>query len=285
MIQDAQNTNRPLALILTLVFHGLLILLLFLIVLKTPIPPYPLVGGGSGLEVNFGTSDQGTGNVQPEELIPIETQNMPDVKSNEKANVQVKNNPDENVLTQNTEDAPAVRTSDKKEVKKPEVKQVIKINDPVTNPMALYKKKTGTKGGSEGETGKAGDQGNPQGSLYAKNHYGEPGSGGEGNGGNGIGTGRGDGRGPSFDLRGRSSKVLPKPEYNLSEQGTVVVKIWVDKDGNVIKAEAGAKGTTTTSEELRKRAVSAARKAKFSPNVNAAEEQTGTITYHFVLQN
>ncbi len=285
MIQDAQNTNRPLALVLTIVFHALVILMLFLVVLHTPIPPYPMVGGGSGLEVNFGTSDQGTGDIQPEEFINVETQNMADVKSTEKANVQVTNNPDENILTQNSEEAPAIRTSEKKQQEKPIVKEVIKINDPVTNPMALYKKKSGSKGNGEGETGKPGDQGNPNGSLYAKNHYGEPGSGGPGNGGNGIGPGKGDGRGPSFDLSGRSSKILPKPEYNLTEQGTVVVKIWVDKDGNVTKAEAGGKGTNTTSEELRKRAVTAARKAKFSANPSAPEEQKGTITYHFVLQN
>lgn len=282
MIRDDQNTNRPLAWILSLVFHGLIFVLFFLIVMRTPIPPYPMVGGGSGLEVNFGNSEDGTGDVQPEELIPIETQNLSDVNDH-----QNQTNPNQNqqdaILTQEHEEAPAVLTSKKTEPdKKPDV---IKINDPVVNPAALYKKKTGAKGGSEGETGKPGDQGHPQGSLYSKNHYGNPGSGGDGKGGNGSGTGSGDGRGSSFELTGRVAKSIPKPEYNIREQGTVIVKIWVDKEGNVIKAEAGARGTTTTSVELFKRAVAAARKAKFSPNPNALEEQKGTITYHFVLQN
>ncbi len=282
MIRDDQNTNRPLAWVLSVVFHAAVIALFFLIVMRTPIPPYPMVGGGSGLEVNFGNSEDGMGDVQPEELIPIETQNLSNVDDHQNQ-TNPENNPDEEILTQEHENAPAVLTTKKTEpVKKPDV---IKINDPVVNPAALYKKKRGKSGGSEGETGKPGDQGHQQGSLYAKNHYGDPGSGGGSGGGSGSGSGSGDGRGTSFDLSGRIAKVIPKPEYNVREQGTVVVRIWVDKEGNVIKAEAGAKGTTTTSVELFKRAVNAAKKAKFSPNSNALEEQKGTITYHFVLQN
>lgn len=282
MIRDEQNRNRPLAWILTLTFHALVIGMLFMIVLQTPIPPYPLVGGGSGLEVNFGNSDEGMGDVQPEELIPIETQNLSDVNDNQNL-TNPQQDQQEEILTQDKDDAPAVVTTRKKEIQKKS--EVIKINDPVINPVALYKKKSGVKGGSEGETGKAGDQGHQQGTLYSKNHYGDPGSGGGTGGGSGSGSGSGDGRGTSFELNGRISKVLPKPEYNIREQGTVVVKIWVDKQGNVTKAEAGAKGTTTTNVELFKRAVAAARKAKFSQNSNAPEEQKGTITYHFVLQN
>jgi periplasmic protein TonB len=282
MIQDTQYTNRPLAWIYTLAFHGLVILVLFFVVLNTPIPPYPLVGGGSGLEVNFGTSDQGMGNVQPEEYIPVETKNLNETEKTDKINDN-KVSQGEKILTQETEEAPAVKTSAHQDIKKQQ-QEVIKINDPVVNPKALYKK-TNKKGGSEGETGKPGDQGNPQGSLYAKNHYGTPGSGdGTGNG-DGVGTGTGNGTGPSFDLSGRASKFLPKPDYAAREVGTVVVKIWVSKDGSVSRAEAGARGTTTSSQTLFRLAQAAAMRARFSANPNAPEEQKGTITYHFVFQN
>ncbi|MCX6271300.1 MAG: energy transducer TonB [Bacteroidetes bacterium] len=280
MIQDAENTNRPLAMVLSFVFHALVILLCYFIVMHTPIPPYPIVGGGSGLEVNFGTSDQGTGEVQPEQYIPVNTKNLSEIES-EATTKTGKTQSSENILTQETEEAPAVATSKKNDVKKPA--EVIKINDPVVNPNALYKKRTNAKGGSEGETGKPGDQGNPNGSLYAKNHYGEPGSGAGTGSGNGIGTGKGDGVGPSFDLSGRTAKFLPKPEIQASETGTVVVKIWVNKQGMVTRAEAGFKGTNATSQVLYRLAQQAAMKAKFSPNPNAPEEQKGTITYHFVL--
>lgn len=281
MIQDTQNTNRPLAWTLSLLFHVLVFLALYLIVMHTPIPPYPLVGGGSGLEVNFGTSDQGTGDIQPEEYVSVETQDLSKI-SGEVITTDQKNVQDEQILTQENEEAPAVKTSTKTDSKKVAT-TVIKINDPVVNPNALFKKKS--KGGSEGETGKPGDQGNPQGSMTAKNHYGTPGSG-DGTGtGFGNGTGSGSGSGASFDLSGRTSKYLPKPEYTIREQGTVVVRIWVSKDGFVTRAEAGARGTTTSSDALFKLATKAALKAKFSPNPNAPEEQKGSITYHFVLQN
>jgi TonB family protein len=282
MTRDYEDTNKPLAWVLSVVFHAMVIGLLFIIVLKTPIPPYPTVGGGSGLEVNFGSSDQGTGEVQPEEYLPVNTRVIGQ-KESEVTTKTGKTSSEENILTQETEEAPVISTSKKTDAKKPA--QEITINDPVVNPNALYKKHQKTQGGSEGETGKPGDQGNPGGSMYSKNHYGEPGSGAGTGAGNGVGTGTGNGIGPSFDLSGRTSKFLPKPEYRAYETGTVVVKIWVNKQGVVTRAESGARGTNTSSQVLQRLAQEAALKARFSPNPNAPEEQKGSITYHFVLQN
>lgn len=282
MTQDTENTNRPLAWMLSFIFHALVVGLLFILVLRTTIPPYPLVGGGSGLEVNFGTSDQGMGDVQPEEYLPVETKVIGQ-KESEITSKTGKASAEENLLTQETEEAPAIATTKKTDAKKPA--QEIKINDPVVNPNALYKKRSKSQGGNEGETGQPGDQGNPGGSMYSKNHYGEPGSGAGTGSGYGVGTGSGDGIGPSFDLSGRTSKFLPKPEYRTYESGTVVVRIWVNKQGSVTRAESGARGTNTSSQVLQRLAQEAALKAKFSPNPNAPEEQKGTITYHFVLQN
>ncbi|HRY31830.1 MAG TPA: energy transducer TonB [Bacteroidales bacterium] len=281
-MQDAENTNRPLAWILSLVFHGIILGVLFLIVMHTPIPPYPMVGGGSGLEVNFGTSDQGMGDVQYEEYLAVNTRDLGEAPS--EITVQKgKDGTDDNYLTQDIEEAPAIQTSRNNEATKPA--EVIKINDPVVNPKALYTGKPKKQGGSEGITGQAGDQGHPGGSLYSKNYDGEPGSGAGTGAGYGVGTGKGDGIGPSFDLSGRSAKFLPKPEYGAYETGTVVVRIWVNKQGAVTRAESGARGTTTSSAVLQRLARQAALQARFSPNPNAPEEQKGSITYHFVLQN
>ena len=144
MILEQQQTQRPLAAILTLIFHGLLVLFLIFYVFHTPIPPYPEAGGGSGLEVNFGNSDNGMGNNNSENLIPISTQNL-------------SNNTDDNVLTQDNDDAVALNDMDK--TKKVNNNQV-KINDPVINPKALYNKKSG-----DGNTNKAGNQGKENGAV------------------------------------------------------------------------------------------------------------------------
>jgi hypothetical protein len=58
--------------------------------------------------------------------------------------------------------------------------------------------------------------------------------------------------------------------------------VWVDQQGNVTKAIAGAKGTTTSNPSLWRKAQQAALSAKFSVNLNAPEEQKGTITYNFI---
>ena len=272
MIAEAKQTNRPLAAILTLVFHGLLILFLVLMIFRTPIPPYPDAGGGSGLEVNLGNSDNGMGNNNSEQLIPISTQNLS------------KNN-DDNVLTQETDDAIAMKNNDK--VKKKD-NNPIKINDPIIDPKALYKPKSG-----DGITNKNGNQGKETGDMNSNSYKGDGGSGGGQGGGNGTGVGPGNGpgigpghdKGISYFMKDRTLKYLPKPVYNSKNEGIVVVDIWVDKNGNVTKAIAGGRGTTTTNQQLWKLAGEAAKRATFSVNSKAPEEQKGTITYNFVNLN
>ena len=86
----------------------------------------------------------------------------------------------------------------------------------------------------------------------------------------------------SLELLG-AAKKLAKPTNNSSEQGTVVIKIWVDRSGKVINARMKVSGTNTSSTNLQKLALEAALKARFNTNPNATEVQTGTITYKFVL--
>ena len=61
----------------------------------------------------------------------------------------------------------------------------------------------------------------------------------------------------------------------------MVVKIWVDRLGNVTQTSAPEKGSTLTDQALVNQAKSAAMRAKFSPKDDAPEVQTGTITYVF----
>jgi len=280
MQTKTEPLNKVYAMVLTIAVHvGLFFIFLYLMI-TTPIPPYP-EGGGSGIQVNFGTSENGSGEIQPEDYLPVDLQN------NEN-NTSSSGNNDGETITQDDENAPVI--DDKNNTNKNNKtglinnKKEIKINDPVVNPLTLYKKNT--KGGSEGETKGSGDQGNPNGTYDSKNHYGNPGDG-TGGDGNGDGDGSGDkkGNGISYSLKNRNTKTLPKPVYNSKETGKVVVTIKVDKAGNVIKATAGAKGTTTTAQELWKLAEDAAMKSKFNANPNAAEEQFGTITYIFIRQN
>ena len=72
-----------------------------------------------------------------------------------------------------------------------------------------------------------------------------------------------------------------KPKYLCEESGTVVVKIWVNREGITIRALPGVRGTTESSPCLLKEAESAALKTTWTPYFNAPELQIGHITYNF----
>ena len=96
----------------------------------------------------------------------------------------------------------------------------------------------------------------------------------DGNGGKGNGVG--------YDLGGRGSKNLPKPPQDFPEEGHIVVNIWVDRAGNVVRTSI-AKGTDISNTDMQNKALDAAKKSKFVADQNAPEEQHGTITYTFVI--
>ncbi len=284
---EENSNNRITALVGTILFHTLLLLLFLFIVFKTPIPPFP-DAGSPGIEVNFGLSEDGMGDLQPREATSLKNSQAPELTEEIKTKIENLAAPtEEAVLTQETEDAPEfVKEKPKSEsVTKPietPIKEV-EVPKPVVNANSLYKGKSKTEGGSsgsEGETGKPGDQGSPDGSMDSKYHG--PG-GGHGNtpGANGPG---GDGGGISYSLGGRKSQRIPIPEYTQQVEGRVVVEISVDKLGNVISAKPGVKGSTTTNSYLLDKAKQAALRAKFNAKPDAPDEQRGTIVYNFLLK-
>lgn len=250
----------------TIVFHALMVLALLFMALRTPLP-LPSEGG---VEVNLGNSDDGMGLVQPLELqASSQASPPPPTDAGE-----------EDLLTEETEEAPALEPKKNpkpqpviKTETKPAIKEVpVTEPAPKVDPRAIFPGRgTGSnqsgQGGNEGITGKPGDQGKPTGDPNATGYTGTGGSGG----------------GVSFDLGGRSSKQLPRPSNKFSEEGTVVVTIYVNRSGTVTRAIAGAKGTTTASTRLRQLAEQAARLARFTSKDEAPEEQKGTITYIFEL--
>ena len=282
-----QKTDKYYATAFSIGIHALLLLLFILYKIITPLPPYPEDGGGGlGVELNFGNSADGMGSTNPD-LLPSNQKPQPTPPAE-----------NDQLLTDETEEdnyVQEVRPKPKKTVKqlkRPEqFPKITKQADPVqeVNKTAMY---GGKKSGSEGNTGKAGNQGKEEGDPFARLYDGKAGSGGDGGkgkgtgggegGGDGTGKGTGVGSGISFDLAGRGSVSLPKPRYTSEKSGRVVVTITVDEAGNVIKAVAGARGGTVQDSELFQQAESAAKKAKFKASTTGAEKQIGSITYNFV---
>ena len=104
----------------------------------------------------------------------------------------------------------------------------------------------------------------------------------DGNSSSGAKTGAG-GYG-TFDLGGRSigEGGLPRPVYNVQEEGRVVVSITVNPAGHVIATSINRQ-TNTVNTALRKAAEDAAKRARFNA-VEGVNNQTGTITYYFNLR-
>ncbi len=109
---------------------------------------------------------------------------------------------------------------------------------------------------------------------------GDPNAGNYGQGGSGGGT---QGSGVSYSLSGRTASSLPKPKYPGDDEGLVVVKVTVDKFGNVTAAEPGVRGTTIMNQKFWNEAKQAALRAKFNNKEDAPAFQQGTISYRFVL--
>ena len=87
---------------------------------------------------------------------------------------------------------------------------------------------------------------------------------------------------PNAKLEGRSViGALPRPTYNVTEPGRVVVKIKVNRDGTVVEAQPGEAGTNLTNKTAWEAARKAALKAQFTMKADAPEFQYGTITYIF----
>ena len=250
-MDNKEKKDKGIAVAGTIVVHALAVLVLFLMAFRTPLP----LPGEEGVEVDLGMMDQGMGNIQPEKpAIPVASQ--PDQQPSKSK---------EDIATSNDEEAPAL---EKPKNTKPKQEKPAEEPKPQVNKKALFKGSNDPQaGGSEGQTGQPGDQGNPNGLAGIKKY--------DGQGGKGNGTG--------YDLGGRGAKSLHRPNDDFPEEGIVVVDIWVNREGKVTRAEVATKGTTIINQSMREKAKQAALRSAFASDPNAPEEQHGTITYTFVI--
>lgn len=260
----------------TIIFHVIIVVIFMIFGYTTPLP----LPEEEGILINFGDRDEGIGQVEPrysesaeQESVEQQQESVPETSTATE---------DDGAVTQDYEDAPAVKEQGKKEKteetktetkpepkqeeEKTEVKEEQKVNEQALFPGRDRNNTTST---SEGETQGDNNQGSTSGSIDSKNHVG----------GESMGT-----SGTSFSLAGRNPESLPKPEYNYQIEGKVVVEITVDKYGNVTSAVSGVKGSTTLDANLLAAAKRAALKAKFDKKPDAPAYQKGTITYFFKLQ-
>ena len=292
--------NKITGLVGTLVLHAIVLLLLFLISISKP-----KAQEEGGVPVMLGNMEMAQGNADPYTLTDVDVLDEPQMPAEASVPEPVPETPSETeMITQ--EDEPSIAVP-KKETPKPKTKteivkakkEIVKVDKEIAKAkekseaekraeaerLAAEKKAAEERAAAEaaakriaGAFGKGTQMGSKGTSNSGQGIQGSP----TGNSADGKTSGVG-GYG-TFDLNGRSLGPggLPRPVYNVQEEGRVVVTITVNPAGQVIQTSIN-KRTNTANAALRKAAEDAARKARFNV-VDGVNNQTGTITYYFKLK-
>ncbi|MCK4561720.1 MAG: energy transducer TonB, partial [Flavobacteriaceae bacterium] len=257
-----------------------------------------------GIAVNFGTTDFGSGNVQPTEALkPVEQELQAEeieeeVVEQEIVEEQVETSSAtsetaENVITQDNEEAIAIKKQEEAKRKEEDKKQKeidrkaeVERQKIVAEKKRIEKEKqekaakrkqldalmggfsngNGNATGGEGDDNQPGDKGKVTGDPNVSGYYG---NGGGGSGGN-------------YRLGNRKALSIPDPKDDcINEFGKVLINIQVDRTGKVIEASLRLKGANSTSPCLVKRAKEAALNSKFNVDNKAPLKQAGYIIYNF----
>lgn len=251
------------ALTWTIGIHAVLLLLFFLWRYTVPVLTAEV---GNGLEVNLGSSENGSGDDQPMSKDDPASYSASVVYKN----AELKSPVPQEMMHSDAADAPVVNDPGKKEIKghtgtKPDIA-------PPPVPKSVYGGDNNGKGGNgakdnkpgsnEGKTTGPGDAGVNGGTPGAANYSGVPGSGGGG--------------GTYHTLTGRD--ITPKKlEAEFREGGKVVISVTVDRDGNIVSKFV----KSSSNPELTKIALDKINKARFSKSNSSAPQQFGDVTIVF----
>jgi TonB family protein len=296
-----EEYNRRKGLIFSVIFHTALIILaaIYGFSYQTP-PPEP-----GGIMVNLGIPDVGQGEEnapQGDPAPPVEEpqpepkeETPPPAKEEPKKEVEkTKPDPTPKKEVRKTEDPEAIALKKKKEEERKrqeaEARQRAEEERKRKEAEAEAKRKAdeerkrkeaeaqalkdkiagglgGGKGSGKGNTGKPGNQGDPSGDPNASALEGK--SSGSGVVGGGLGS------------RGVLKKG-PAIRDDSQEEGTVVLNVCVDKNGDVISAEYTLSGSSTNNSRLKQLAIANAKQWQFSKG--DVDKQCGTIRYDFKLK-
>jgi outer membrane biosynthesis protein TonB len=268
---------------LTAVVAILLLLLFFMLGLTYYDPPISY-----GMEVNFGTLAQGSGEVQPTKSVqtieqpvekPFEVEEKVEVtppkESTEESIKEVLTEKESTVVVPDKKEEvklrEAVEEEPEPEVEPEPVKEVPKVSEATKSVVSnLLKNKTedGEQTQGEGDDLVQGDKGKLEGNPYSSSYY------------NNYGLG---GRGKGYGLNGRNLQSNGKVVQDCNQEGTVVVRITVNNNGEVVQAEPGVKGSTNTHPCLLEPARKTALLHKWFPDNNAPAEQIGFVVIQFKL--
>ena len=278
---DGKNKGEYIGMLGALLVHVAIIALLILVSFTLPNNQ-----DEGGVPVMMGDVDASLGNYDPSTMVDVDVlppEDVPEV-------VESQETVEQEMITQTEEETVVIKpkVEPKKEkpevVKKPEKTAAEKAAEAkkLAEEKAERERKAAAEAAAKRVSGAFGKGAQMDGSKGTANSgTGVEGSK-DGNSSSGAKTGAG-GYG-TFDLGGRSigEGGLPRPVYNVQEEGRVVVSITVNPAGHVIATSINRQ-TNTVNTALRKAAEDAAKRARFNA-VEGVNNQTGTITYYFNLR-
>ena len=266
---DPKKKGKYIGLLGAVLVHVAFIVFLFLMGFTLPEPQEE-----SGVPVMLGDVPQASGWSDPS-LVEVETMPAEAVVPQDAVG--------QELITQDLEETVALTPKSEKEAEKPEKTEAEKAEEArrLAEERAERERREAEEAARRRVSGAFGKGAKMESRGDAQTGEGVQGSP-AGNASSGASTGVG-GYG-EFNLGGRSIGAggLPRPVYNVQDEGRVVVTITVNPAGQVIATEIN-KQTNTVNPALRKAALDAARKARFNA-VDGLNNQVGTITYYFNLK-
>ena len=264
----------------TILANGALLGILLLISFTTP---DDMEDGG--VPVIMGEVDQSQYNYDPKTMVDVEVMETPqEVESVPTESVEqelITQQEEETIVVEEKKETPKKETP-KKVVEKTEAEKQAEAKK-LEEEKAERERKAAAEAAAKRVSGAFGKGSQ----MEANKGTGNNGSGMEGSQQGNSTTGEKDGSGGygTFNLGGRSigEGGLPRPVYNVQDEGRVVVNITVNPAGIVVNASINLKETNTSNAALRKAALEAAQKARFNV-VTGLNNQAGTITYNFKLR-
>lgn len=286
--KEVDKRNKKAGLMVSVGIHVLLLLaFLFILAWREPDPPLPEYG----IELNFGMTEVGTGEVQPEqppnlaeseeeavpEEVPEETIEQP-IEEVEPEVEPVEESVEEQVeTTTNTQESPAVVAEEKAEKPVEEVKvEEEKKKEPVKpvetkQPESPSTGANGTDGESEeaekanqgDDEDEAGDKGDEEGKLDARALYGQSGG----------------GAGPALSIVGWIWDEVPSQKDESSENGTIVFKFTIDQDGYVIKVQTVESSVSPGVTKFYEAQLRQTTFSKTGTGIVSSATTTGTVTF------
>lgn len=254
----------------TLLFMALLFLLLWFVYLSAPVPEQE-----EGIEVAFGEVEDAGG------YMPEQSEALPLPSPQETAPVQPSTPAKDNFVTQEDPSLVLQRQKEKEERERKAREEQARLE---AERKAKETAEAERKAKEEAERKKAEDLINGMG-------FGQ-GQGNSGTGNSGSGGGSNDNAAKGASGGGRDSRIsglggrntrdgkIPNPTCEYQHYGVVVVKIRIDKEGNVISA-VNAAGTNTSDQQMIQCAINAIKNTKWTAGEGISE---GTITYTFTVK-